>query len=125
MSQDRERRIRLAEGKKDRLKLFDSHLMDSLQTIGKSDLLLSSHRKEALKSVLAERDTLVSLPTGHSKSVVFELLPHLCNAFKQHASPSAVLAISPLIVLMETQISDLRRRGPEGTCHVNFLADVL
>ena len=106
-------------------KLFDSHLMDSLRTIEKSDLLLSSHQKEALQSVLAERDTFVSLPTGHSKSVVFELLPHLCNAFKQHASPSAVLAISSLIVLMETQISDLRRRGQEATRDVNFLADVL
>ena len=98
----------------DRSQLFDSHLVDSLRAIGKSDLLLSSHQKEALQSVLAERDTFVSLPTGHGKSVIFELLPHLCDAFKQHASPSAVLVISPLIALMETQISDLRRRGQEA-----------
>ena len=98
----------------DRSQLFDSHLVDSLRAIGKSDLLLSSHQKEALQSVLAERDTFVSLPSGHGKSVIFELLPHLCDAFKQHASPSAVLVISPLIALMETQISDLRRRGQEA-----------
>ena len=105
----------------DHLKLFDSHLMDSLQIIGKSDLLLSSHQKEALQSVLAERDTFRSLPTGHGKSVVFELLPHLCDAFKQHASPLAVLMISPLIALIETQISDVRRRGQEPCAMLTFL----
>ena len=92
----------------DHLQLFDLHLGDSLRAVETTDLLLSSHQKEALQAVLAERDTFVSLPTGHGKSVIFELLPHLCDAFKQHTSPSAVLVISPLIALMEMQISNLR-----------------
>ena len=98
----------------DRSQLFDSHLADSLSAIGKSDLLQSSHQKEALQSVLAERDTFVSLPTGHGKSVIFEFLPHLRDAFKQHTSSSAVLVISILIALMKTQISDLQQRRQEA-----------
>jgi superfamily II DNA/RNA helicase len=58
-------------------KLFELHLVESLKFIRKSDLILSSYQKEALKSVLAERDTFVSLLTGHGKSIVFELLPYL------------------------------------------------
>jgi superfamily II DNA helicase RecQ len=91
-------------------KLFELHLVESLKFIRKSDLILSSYQKEALKSVLAERDTFVSLPAGHGKSIVFELLPYLCDAFKQYVSPSAVLVISPLISLMESPVSDLRQR---------------
>ena len=71
----------------------------------------------ALQSILSGKDTFVCLPTGQGKSILFECFPHtamtlytvanLSKASRRHA----VLVISPLISLMNSQVHDLRKRN--------------
>lgn len=60
-------------------------------------------QKEIVESVLTGKDTLALLPTGGGKSICFQvpglMLPGLC------------LVVSPLIALMEDQVSNLNQRG--------------
>ena len=85
----------------------------ALSALHKSELVISRHQKEALKSVINGKDTFVSLPTGHGKSLIFECLPHCCDYKEERSSsaPTSVLVVSPLVALMENQVDSLRRRG--------------
>lgn len=58
---------------------------------------------EAVQSLLAERHTLVVMPTGAGKSLIFQL-----TALKR---AGLTLVISPLIALMKDQVDSLVRRG--------------
>ena len=73
------------------------------------------HQKEAIKSILIGKDTLVCLPTDRGKSIIFECLPHCytCTdgALSPRGQPSSVIVISPLILLMISQVDDLRKRN--------------
>ncbi len=60
-------------------------------------------QREAIEAVLAGRDTLVVMPTGGGKSLCYQL-PALCL-------PGITLVISPLIALMQDQVSRLRSLG--------------
>ncbi|MGQ0603325.1 MAG: RecQ family ATP-dependent DNA helicase [Anaerolineales bacterium] len=60
-------------------------------------------QEAALAHVLAGRDTLVVMPTGSGKSIIYQLAGLL--------SPNATLVISPLVALMKDQIDSLERRG--------------
>jgi ATP-dependent DNA helicase RecQ len=60
-------------------------------------------QEAALGHVLAGRDTLVVMPTGSGKSIIYQLAGLL--------SPNATLVISPLVALMKDQIDALERRG--------------
>jgi len=56
----------------------------------------------ALGHVLAGRDTLVVMPTGSGKSLIYQLAALLL--------PGTALVISPLVALMKDQIDGLTRR---------------
>ncbi|GAB4405987.1 MAG: hypothetical protein Kow00123_18470 [Anaerolineales bacterium] len=58
---------------------------------------------EAMRSILAGRDTLVVLPTGSGKSLTFQL-PALLR-------DGVTLVFSPLIALMRDQVDRLRGKG--------------
>lgn len=90
---------------------FEGAVKFALKALQKSELALSSQQKEALWSVITGKDTFVSLPTGHGKSVIFECLPLCCDYLEGRSVPSSVLVVSPLVALMESQVDDLRRRG--------------
>src|SRR5690606_13682671 len=60
-------------------------------------------QKEIIESVLEGKDTLAILPTGGGKSVCYQL-PALM-------SEGITLVISPLIALMQDQISNLESKG--------------
>jgi ATP-dependent DNA helicase RecQ len=63
---------------------------------------------EAIQSLLDGRHTLVVMPTGSGKSLIFQLAAlHL---------PGTTLVISPLIALMKDQVDSLNRRGISATC---------
>lgn len=74
---------------------------------------LSQFRKgqqAIIESVLQGRDALAVLPTGGGKSLCFQLPAILKNQL--------VIVISPLIALMNDQVSSLQRRGvPSGCLH--------
>ena len=60
-------------------------------------------QREAVASVLGGRDTLVVMPTGAGKSLVYQLAACL--------SDGVTVVISPLIALMKDQVDALGRRG--------------
>ncbi len=64
-------------------------------------------QREALDQVLAGRDTLVVMPTGSGKSLIYQLAAL--------ARPGTGLVVSPLVALMKDQVDGLARRGISAT----------
>jgi ATP-dependent DNA helicase RecQ len=60
-------------------------------------------QREAIESLLAGRHTLVVMPTGSGKSLIYQLAAL--------GLPGLTLVISPLIALMKDQVDGLVRRG--------------
>lgn len=71
---------------------------------------LKKQQHEAIVSVLAGKDVFVSLPTGFGKSVIYNIIPICLKRLFPSLDPF-VLIISPLISLMEDQISNLKDKG--------------
>lgn len=65
--------------------------------------LLKPHQAQAIDAALDGRDVLTLLPTGHGKSLTFQVPALLMGGL--------TLVVSPLIALMEDQVSGLRERG--------------
>lgn len=64
---------------------------------------LRDGQARAIREILAERDSLIVLPTGGGKSLCYQL-PAL-------VLPGLTVVVSPLIALMDDQVQALRRRG--------------
>ncbi len=62
---------------------------------------------DALHHVLAGRDTLVVMPTGSGKSLIYQIAAL--------ARDGTALVISPLVALMKDQVDSLTRRGIAAT----------
>ncbi len=60
-------------------------------------------QREAIEAALSGRDTLVLMPTGGGKSIIYQL-PTL-------VSDGLCIVVTPLIALMKDQVDALRRRG--------------
>lgn len=68
-------------------------------------------QEEVVKSVLAQDDTFVIMPTGGGKSLCYQL-PALMQ-------PGTAIVVSPLIALMKNQVDALRAlSSEEGIAHV-------
>lgn len=72
-------------------------------------------QQEAIQHLLVGRHTLVVMPTGAGKSLIYQLA-----AF--HV-PGVTLVISPLVSLMKDQVDSLARRGIPGT-YINSLLTI-
>lgn len=66
---------------------------------------------EAVKRTLRGEDTIVLLPTGSGKSVIFQFLSFLM--------PGVGLVVEPLRALMEDQVGNLRKRGIETAINLS------
>lgn len=64
---------------------------------------LRPHQRGVVEAMLRDRDVLAVLPTGSGKS--------LCYQLPAVASSGSTLVISPLVSLMDDQVTKLRRRG--------------
>ncbi len=60
-------------------------------------------QRQVIESVLGGRDTLVLMPTGGGKSLLYQL-PGVVQ-------PGVCIVVTPLIALMKDQVDKLRRRG--------------
>lgn len=60
---------------------------------------------EAVERVVSHKDTILLLPTGHGKSMVFQLASFLL--------PGVCLVVDPLLSLIDDQIDNLGRQGIE------------
>ena len=65
-------------------------------------------QQEAAESILSHRDSLVVLPTGGGKS--------LCYQAPAMTIPGLVIVVSPLIALMQDQVTRLREYGIHAAC---------
>lgn len=72
-------------------------------------------QKSVIETVLEGRDSLLVMPTGGGKSLCFQL-PAVCL-------PGVTLVVSPLIALMQDQVTALERRGIEATFVNSSLPD--
>ena len=81
---------------------MEQKLLDTLQEYWHYDSFRPMQR-EAIESVLSGRDTLVLMPTGGGKSIIYQL-PTL-------VSEGLCIVVTPLIALMKDQVDALRRRG--------------
>ena len=62
--------------------LFHSGLEDALERLGKKNLKLKECQYEAVKAVVVDRkDTICILPTGYGKSLIYQLLPFVFDAY--------------------------------------------
>ena len=66
------------------------------------------HQEPVCRAALAGEDTLLVMPTGAGKSLCFQL-PGLARG-------GVTLVISPLVALMEDQVSKLKRLGLRAEC---------
>jgi len=64
-------------------------------------------QEEALRAALSGRDTLVVMPTGSGKSLIYQLAALML--------PGTALIVSPLVALMKDQVDGLVRRGIAAT----------
>lgn len=80
---------------------------------------LKPKQSEALSHII-KNDTLVIIPTGYGKTLIFELLPYLMDV-KNATEDSMVIVASPLDAIIQQQID---RLGPSATQVTDaFLAD--
>ena len=72
---------------------------------------LSKQQSAAIKSFVSRNDTFVSLPTGHGKSLVYQLAIPLAGELRKHSElwlslpiHPMMLVVSPLTALIEDQM---------------------
>ncbi len=97
--------------------------MSSLDSLGDLSKALAQHsdltgfrpgQAEAIAHVVAGRDSLVVMPTGSGKSLVYQL-PALMR-------PGLTLVVSPLVALMKDQVDSLVAAGKPAT-YINSSLD--
>ena len=91
-----------------------------LMALNVSELLEPASMKplqlEGLQHFFNRKDTVILLPTGYGKSLIFQLTPFLFTAKQQHLShisqvKNITLVISPLNAIMKDQVHSLCNKG--------------
>ena len=82
---------------------------------------LSVEQREGIANYVQRKDILAVLPTGHGKSLLFQLLTGICRALNtmghtSYLKKAIVLVICPLNALIESHMKELRQRSISCTC---------
>jgi len=72
---------------------------------------LKMQQEESLFHFAKGKDVFVSLPTGFGKSLCYILLPPVFDFLRGVDKESIILVVSPLISLMEDQVSSIQSMG--------------
>ena len=97
--------------------VFDKAVKSALGKVNTRGIsALTQHQSKALLNFLCGKDTFVCLPTGHGKSLIYQLCPVVVKelsslGLKQFPSDPVVVVISPLNYLIEDQIRSCERMG--------------
>ena len=67
------------------------------------------------------RDTFAILPTGHGKSLLFQLIPDLCRSlnalnYSQYPEKAILLVICPLNSLIQSHLKEVDKYGISASC---------
>ena len=85
---------------------FEGALRNVLRSRGKENLKL-----KALEAIAVnKRDCLIVLPTGYGKSLIYHLLPSLCDHLadeKCAENKSTLIVVSPLKAIIDDQLNKL------------------
>ena len=82
---------------------FKDSVLKILQDLKCSNIRsLTEHQERAMLNVIGGKDTFVSLPTGHGKSLIYQLAPPVCRHLGM--KDPMLLIISPLNALIDDQI---------------------
>ena len=82
---------------------FEESLCKALSDINLENVSLRFEQKEAIRNIVVlKKDTVIILPTGFGKSLIYQLLPFVFDSWLE-ASESFILVVSPLNALMRDQ----------------------
>ena len=97
---------------------FESMFEEILLGRGQGNLKLKPQQKEAPQAiVLNGQDCLIVLPTGHGKSLIYQMNPSLSDKTNllsinvTSEGKSTVIVVSPLSALIDDQINKLNSVG--------------
>ena len=97
--------------------VFEKAVKNALGRVNTSGICnLSQHQSKALFNFLCGKDSFVCLPTGHGKSLIYQLCPIVVKelssiGLKQFQSDPLVVVVSPLNSLIEDQIGSCGKMG--------------
>ena len=91
---------------------FNDAVEKALEALKESSIeSLTKYQSKALFHVLNGEDTFVSLPTGHGKSLIYQLAPSVSKHRGLLSEVPIVLVISPLNALIDDQIASVTKLG--------------
>ena len=89
---------------------FHDSINKALLRLGKAEISLKEAQFEALKAIVMERrDSLVILPTGYGKSLIYQTLPFIFDYLDASYTANMIIVVSPLNALMQEQVEKLSR----------------
>ena len=106
--------------------VFDKIVKETLRDKFSNIDRLSTEQYKAIWNYINRKDVFAILPTGHGKSLIFQLIPELCRRLKalnlihpRVSSEPILLVICPLNSLIDSHLKDLVKCGISATCLSN------
>lgn len=98
----------------------------AIERLGKRGLQLKDLQKQAIESILQGNDAFVQFPTGYGKSLVYQVLPFCYdNLYEVGERKHMIVVISPLLALIDDQVSILNKSGCKAVSLVDAKTEVI